>query len=155
MTIHSAKGLEFENVFVIGMEEGIFPHRNSFEFREDLEEERRLCYVAITRAKKNLWLVNAKKRMIFGDSSYNPPSRFINEISDEYLNIDSAIKENKFDKNTMIDDTIEYRVGDKIIHDTYGEGIVVAVDSKIITVAFPHPIGIIKVMKGHKLFRKA
>ena len=86
LTIHSAKGLEFENVFLIGLEEGIFPHKNSFCSSEDLEEERRLCYVAITRAKKNLWLVNARRRLIYGDSMANPPSRFLEEIDKKYLN---------------------------------------------------------------------
>ena len=154
MTVHSAKGLEFENVFIIGMEEGVFPHRNSFDDRESLEEERRLCYVAITRAKKNLYLVNAKKRMIFGDVSYNPPSRFIGEISEDYLNVEKGFKEEKFDKEAMIDDTIEYSIGDKVIHDTYGEGIVVTLDKSILTIAFPHPIGIKKMIKGHKSIRK-
>ena len=88
MTIHSAKGLEFNNVFIVGLEEGIFPHTNSFENKEDLEEERRLCYVAITRAKKNLWLLNARKRVIYGQDQYNIPSRFIDEIDKEYLNIE-------------------------------------------------------------------
>ena len=153
MTIHSAKGLEFKNVFIIGLEEGVFPHKNSFDAREDLEEERRLCYVAITRAKKNLYLVNAQKRMIFGDSSFNPPSRFINEIDEKYLNVDSTIKEDKFDKSAMIDDTIKYSIGDRVIYDG-SEGIIVSVDKSIITVAFPHPIGIKKLIKGHKNIRK-
>ena len=81
MTVHSAKGLEFENVFLIGMEEGIFPHNNSFESSEAIEEERRLCYVAITRAKKRLWLVNANHRLIYGTDNFNKPSRFIEEIN--------------------------------------------------------------------------
>lgn len=153
MTIHSAKGLEFENVFIIGMEEGIFPHKNSSDLREDLEEERRLCYVAITRAKKNLYLVNAKKRMIFGETSYNMPSRFINEIDQNCLNVDSKIEE-KFDKTSMISDTIDYSVGDKVEHDTYGIGIIVSMDKSIVTIAFPHPIGIKKMIKGHKSIRK-
>lgn len=153
MTIHSAKGLEFENVFLIGMEEGIFPHKNSMDLREDLEEERRLCYVAITRAKKNLYLVNAKKRMIFGETSYNMPSRFINEIDQNCLNVDSKVEE-KFDKTSMISDTIDYVVGDKVEHDTYGIGIIVSMDKSIVTIAFPHPIGIKKMIKGHKSIRK-
>ncbi|MBP3765878.1 MAG: UvrD-helicase domain-containing protein [Bacilli bacterium] len=153
MTIHSAKGLEFENVFIIGMEEGIFPHKNSSDLREDLEEERRLCYVAITRAKKNLYLVNAKKRMIFGETSYNMPSRFINEIDQNCLNVDSKVEE-KFDKTSMISDTIDYSVGDKVEHDTYGVGIIVSMDKSIVTIAFPHPIGIKKMIKGHKSIRK-
>lgn len=76
MTIHSAKGLEFDNVFIIGMEEGIFPHFNSFLDANQIEEERRLCYVAITRAKKNLWIINAKRRMIYGKDGCNPQVDF-------------------------------------------------------------------------------
>ena len=81
MTIHSAKGLEFNNVFLIGMEEGIFPHQAAFFDNNELEEERRLCYVAITRAKEKLYIVNAKRRTLYGIDSVNPPSRFISEIN--------------------------------------------------------------------------
>ena len=83
MTIHSAKGLEFDCVFVAGMEESLFPHGNSSQDAQGLEEERRLCYVAITRARKRLYLTNAFTRQIFGQSSANPPSRFISEIPSE------------------------------------------------------------------------
>lgn len=83
MTIHSAKGLEFDCVFVAGMEESLFPHGNSSQDAQGLEEERRLCYVAITRARKRLYLTNAFTRQIFGQSSANPPSRFISEIPAE------------------------------------------------------------------------
>lgn len=80
MTIHAAKGLEFDCVFVAGMEESLFPHGNSSQDSQGLEEERRLAYVAITRARKKLYLTNAFTRQIFGQSSANPPSRFIGEI---------------------------------------------------------------------------
>lgn len=83
MTIHAAKGLEFDCVFVAGMEESLFPHGNSSQDAQGLEEERRLCYVAITRARKRLYLTNAFTRQIFGQSSANPPSRFIGEIPDD------------------------------------------------------------------------
>ena len=83
MTLHSAKGLEFNDVFLVGMEEGIFPHNRSFESESELEEERRLCYVGITRAKEHLWLMNAKKRTLFGQVSMNFPSRFIKEINSD------------------------------------------------------------------------
>lgn len=83
MTLHSAKGLEFEQVFLVGMEEGIFPHSRSIESKEELEEERRLCYVGITRAKTNLHLSFAKKRMYFGTINHSNPSRFIFEIPQE------------------------------------------------------------------------
>ena len=153
MTVHSAKGLEFGYVFVIGMEETIFPHKNSLLDNEEIEEERRLCYVAVTRAKKKLYLTNAKRRMIFGDISNNPPSRFINEINEEYLDKEEN-KTNTFNKEETVDKTQEYRIGEKIFHDKYGEGIIISMDNKILTAAFPHPHGIQKLIKGHKSIRK-
>lgn len=157
MTVHSAKGLEFDNVFIIGLEEGIFPHSNSFESQEGLEEERRLCYVAITRAKKRLWLINAKRRILYGLDSCNPPSRFVSEIDADYLeneNIDLNEMHTTLNKVDNIDSTVEYKIGDKIIHDEFGEGIVVGVDKQIITVAFSYPAEIKKLIKGHKSIRK-
>lgn len=85
MTLHSAKGLEFPVVFLVGMEEGIFPGYKSISESKELEEERRLCYVGITRAKNNLYLTCAKRRTIFGSTSYNPVSRFLKEIPKECL----------------------------------------------------------------------
>lgn len=85
MTLHSAKGLEFPVVFLVGMEEGIFPGYKSIGEPKELEEERRLCYVGITRAKQYLFLTCAKQRTIFGSTTYNAPSRFIQEIPEEYL----------------------------------------------------------------------
>ena len=156
MTVHSAKGLEFDYVFIIGLEEGIFPHNNSLFETEALEEERRLCYVAITRAKKGLYLINARRRTIYGMDSYNATSRFIEEINEELLD-SNVIKGNNtrdtFDKS-KINDNIEYRVGEKIIHDSFGTGVIVNVDKTILTVAFPHPYGIKKLLKGHKTYRK-
>ena len=154
MTIHSAKGLEFNNVFLIGLEEGIFPHQAAFFDNNELEEERRLCYVAVTRAKENLWIINAKRRTLYGLDSVNPPSRFINEIESELLDIDEEVKEQIFDKKTSIDETIEYKIGEHVLHDIYGEGVVISIEDKILTVAFPHPAGIKKLMKGHSSFHK-
>ena len=85
MTLHSAKGLEFRVVFLIGMEEGIFPGHQAMMEPTELEEERRLCYVGITRAKENLFLTCSKQRTIFGSTSYNPVSRFLEEIPQELL----------------------------------------------------------------------
>lgn len=154
MTIHSAKGLEFDNVFLIGMEEGLFPHANCLNDAEELEEERRLCYVAVTRARKRLWLVNARSRMLYGKESYNMQSRFIDEIDKENLDIDSDVEEKIFDRSSMIDESIDYKPGDKVIHDIYGEGVVIEVKSSILTIAFSHKYGIIKIMKGHKSLKK-
>ena len=85
MSIHSAKGLEFGAVFIIGLEEGVFPSYRSVQSVEDTEEERRLMYVAITRAKKNLFIVLSRQRMLFGQTNCNQPSRFIKEINPELL----------------------------------------------------------------------
>ena len=156
MTVHSAKGLEFENVFLIGMEEGVFPHSNSFFDDEAIEEERRLCYVAITRAKKNLWLVNAHKRLLFGNDSYNKPSRFIDEINSNNI-IESGSKRNfvntGFVKN-VIDDDVDYGPGDKIVHDVFGEGVIISIEGSVVSIAFAHPHGIKKLLKGHKSIKK-
>lgn len=157
MTVHSAKGLEFDNVFIIGLEEGIFPHSNSFESQEGLEEERRLCYVAITRARKRLWLLNAKRRILYGLDSCNPPSRFINEIDEQYLDNETIELLNKhinIKQDNRVDLNVEYKIGDKIVHDEFGEGIVVSVEKYIISVAFAHPTGIKKLIKGHRSIRK-
>ena len=162
MTVHSVKGLEYDDVFIIGMEEGIFPHYNSImEGTNDaIEEERRLCYVAITRAKKKLWIINTKKRMLYGQTQVNAPSRFIDEIEDKYLEREKQTtsiftKVAKINKEKMYRNTnVDYNIGDNIRHEDYGEGVVTAVDKKIITVAFPHPIGIKKFIKNHRSITK-
>ncbi|WP_135555148.1 DNA helicase PcrA [Paenibacillus cymbidii] len=93
MTMHSAKGLEFPNVFIIGMEEGIFPHSRAFQDEEELEEERRLAYVGITRAEKMLFMTCAGTRTIFGRTNSNPPSRFLSEVPDELKEDVSPVRE--------------------------------------------------------------
>ena len=153
MTVHSAKGLEFDHVFIIGLEEGLFPHSNCLDSSDEIEEERRLCYVAVTRAKKTLTLVNAERRMLYGNTNCNPPSRFISEISDEYLEKDVKEGQIHFNKEEMIDQSARYSVGDHVIHDIYGEGVIVAIGS-VLSIAFSHPYGIKKIMKGHKSIRK-
>jgi DNA helicase-2/ATP-dependent DNA helicase PcrA len=90
MTLHSAKGLEFPLVFMIGMEEKLFPHVRSLEEPEQMEEERRLCYVGMTRAREQLFILNARRRHIFGQELFNPPSRFIRDIPSELLDEEEA-----------------------------------------------------------------
>jgi DNA helicase-2/ATP-dependent DNA helicase PcrA len=85
MTVHAAKGLEFDAVFITGLEEGLFPHENSLSSFEGLEEERRLMYVAITRARKRLYLSHAQTRMLHGQTRYNIPSRFYDEMPEHAL----------------------------------------------------------------------
>lgn len=109
MTLHAAKGLEFGVVFIVGMEEGLFPHSRSLFDMQQLEEERRLCYVGITRAKEILYLTYAGKRMFFGQKSSNPPSRFIIDIPEELLTgsenaTRSLINNNPFFDNDDLDD---------------------------------------------------
>ena len=102
MTMHSAKGLEFDNVFLVGMEEGLFPSKRSIEEDVQTEEERRLCYVAITRAKKHLFITNTKKRTLYGSTTYSIPSRFIDEIPENLLSETSIEnKENKGARNNQ------------------------------------------------------
>ena len=156
MTMHAVKGLEFSYVFVIGMEENIFPHVNSFEEVEGIEEERRLCYVAITRAKKKLYILNAIRRMLYGKTSVNMPSRFLNEIDKEYIEmpeIKSSFIAQKIDKQSMFNDDNDLKAGDNVIHEKYGPGVVVAVDRSIATIAFKKD-GIKKLMKNHKSIKK-
>ena len=162
MTVHAVKGLEFDYVFVTGMEEGIFPHYNAINdgSRSAIEEERRLCYVAITRAKKDLWLLNAKRRMLFGNTQTNLPSRFMDEIDPKYLEVENNRKSvfkkvNNFVKEEMFNKTdTEYQTGDLISHTKYGQGVIVSVDKSIITVALRHPYGVKKLMKNHKNITK-
>jgi DNA helicase-2/ATP-dependent DNA helicase PcrA len=92
MTLHAAKGLEFDYVFLIGLEEGLFPHNRSVEDREKLEEERRLCYVGITRAKTKLYITYATKRMFFGKTSFNMVSRFVSEIPENLIETSANTK---------------------------------------------------------------
>ena len=156
MTMHAVKGLEFDYVFVVGFEEGIFPHNNSMDCSEDLEEERRLCYVAITRAKKQLYLINARSRLLFGKVSSNIPSRFINEIGMDML--DEIKKEGlfslnkKIDKEKMMTDN-DLSVGDLIVHEKYGSGVVINIEGVIATISFTKS-GVKKLLKNHKAIKK-
>ena len=153
MTIHSAKGLEFKCVFIMGMEESILPHANSLLERGGLEEERRLCYVAITRAKERLFISNAKKRMLYGRTTTNPPSRFIDEINDALIEkTDSSIKEESvFIKDKMYDESnTEYHPGEIVYHLSYGKGVVVDCDDRFVTVAFDKRYGIKKILSNYK-----
>ena len=159
MTVHSVKGLEFDHVFVVGMEEGLFPHMNSLMENVALEEERRLCYVAITRARDDLHLVNARRRTLFGKEQVNPVSRFISEINPDLLetNVKDEIpkKEEKIDTTEMFrEEDVDYKVGDFVYHETFGTGKVVEVTNTLVSVAFKHPHGIKKLMKNHKKLSK-
>lgn len=152
MTLHSAKGLEFPVVFMAGMEEGIFPSSMSFIDEHELEEERRLCYVGITRAKERLFMTYARTRNLYGKPQYNTASRFINEIpQDLIVEYDKgAIKRNDYESvssyiNTFArkaNDKANYNPGDKVEHKLWGIGTVVNVEGigeeRELTVAFPN-----------------
>jgi DNA helicase-2/ATP-dependent DNA helicase PcrA len=148
MTVHSAKGLEFPEVFLCGMEEGIFPGFRAAEKEEDMEEERRLCYVAITRAKEQLYLTCTSRRMMYGQTRYAKPSKFIAELPEEYLdsNLTSTaldpVSEPSFDfpqttsstyhtsfsgKKTASDHILSLQVGDQVKHKVFGVGTIVSV----------------------------
>ena len=144
MTMHSAKGLEFPNVYVIGMEEGLFPGMRSIGDPEEMEEERRLCYVAITRAKKHLTLTCAKQRMLYGRTSVNRHSRFIEEIPPELVTGKKAELPKTYQKPAQPQhqprawtDSFQtrktqaalpdFRKGDMIVHDTFGRGMILSV----------------------------
>lgn len=157
MTVHSVKGLEFNDVFVVGLEEGIFPHMNSLMNNQELEEERRLAYVAITRAKERLYLVNARRRMLYGKDQVNPPSRFIGEIDKELIesNQKEERKEVKIEKEEKFyTEDVDWQVGDYAYHDVFGAGRVVEVTNTLLSIAFKSPHGIKKLMKNHKSIRK-
>ena len=158
MTVHSVKGLEFDIVFVIGLEEGIFPHMNSLYSSYDVEEERRLCYVAITRAREKLYLFNARRRVLFGNEQINPPSRFLGEIDKDLLETNTVARkesEQKIDVNSVLrDEEVDYQIGDYVVHDHFGRGKVVDVTNSLVTVAFPIPFGVKKLLKNHKSLAK-
>ena len=141
MTLHGAKGLEFPVVFLAGMEEGIFPSQRSMFDREEIEEERRLCYVGITRAKKKLFLISSSTRTIFGSTMHNPKSRFLSEIPETLIDDVSINKRNSVSVQNYGNSTIfnninrteakvgqqlDFKVGDRVKHFKFGEGIVIS-----------------------------
>jgi len=150
MTIHSAKGLEFPVVFLSGMEEGLFPSARSSQEIEDLEEERRLCYVAITRAKNHLYITNARSRTLYGQTTHQTDSRFLSEIPSNLLEEDgNTIADKGFAKTAQIPQIVkstrseifravssatssssvdlDYTPGERVKHKKFGTGTIVAV----------------------------
>ncbi|MBQ7789773.1 MAG: UvrD-helicase domain-containing protein [Bacilli bacterium] len=158
MTLHSAKGLEFKVVFILGMEEGVFPHQRSFESLSELEEERRLCYVGITRAKKKLYLLSARKRTLYGRTNATIESRFIKEIDKDLINYtNTAVREEVKSKvvgNMYNSDPSVIREGDKVIHTVFGNGVVVKLSGNLATIAFEKGVGIKTIAANHKYLTK-
>jgi len=145
MTLHASKGLEFEVVFMVGMEESIFPHSRTFFEPEELEEERRLCYVGMTRAKQQLYLLHASSRMLYGNTQHNVPSRFISDIPTEMVDQPIGSASNTFTDiaRQSFDDDFPDEVdkasvvkGDKVMHPKFGKGVVLEVSGPEVVVKF-------------------
>ncbi len=143
MTLHNAKGLEFRAVYLIGMEEGIFPHSRSIE-EQGIEEERRLCYVGMTRAQERLTLLHASSRMLYGGRSHNLPSRFLDELPDGHVERErlrpaswSGYGAPRQSRIAPRDDAPDLSTGDSVRHSTLGEGVVVRIETGgLVTVRF-------------------
>jgi DNA helicase-2/ATP-dependent DNA helicase PcrA len=178
MTIHSAKGLEFPVVFLIGMEEGIFPSYNSIQSQAEIEEERRLAYVAITRAKEQLYITSAAQRMMFGNTSRNLPSRFLKELPMEVIDVQDrtvrAYGSNQFSApkpsgtvhapvqpsgispkaNTVV---VDFGIGDTVSHKVFGKGMVLSLtpmgNDTLVEIAF-EKVGTKKIMANFAKLNK-
>ena len=181
MTMHSAKGLEFPVVFIIGMEENVFPHSRSIGDDEEMEEERRLAYVGITRAEEKLFLTAAQYRTLYGRTSYNSPSRFISEISQDIIETVGAGGSQPDYSRTPISGgfggrpaarpavrrpaarkngaSVGWKAGDKAKHKKWGEGMVVSVrgegENQELDIAFPEPVGIKRLLAKFAPIEKA
>jgi DNA helicase-2/ATP-dependent DNA helicase PcrA len=139
MTLHNAKGLEYDAVFLIGCEEGVFPHMRSIE-EGNLEEERRLCYVGVTRARKRLYMTYARRRSLHGGRGYNLPSRFLAEIPEELVEREATASQTGWARGAALGGLGEpqrpqphavplaFEVGADVVHATFGEGVVTGVE---------------------------
>ncbi len=170
LTLHSAKGLEFPVVMIVGMEEGLFPHSRSIDNLDDIEEERRLCYVGMTRAKERLYMTSARRRRVFGTDRFNSVSRFVNEVDQKYieiigkkqdlsdgysLEIDTSYAQAAPEMSDYFDDpdnSTTIRPGVRIRHPDFGYGVVKAVEEaggrQKLTVLFSG-VGIKKLISGY------
>mgnify|MGYP004528549459 CR=1 FL=1 len=179
MTVHSAKGLEFQNVFLVGMEQGVFPGNRSLDSREDLEEERRLAYVALTRAKKKLTLTTAASRMLFGMTMRNLPSQFLTEIDRQLIEQETSQRQSRrgisADKPESVQsislqrqmasakpqkykaEPKEFHVGERVRHATFGDGTVLAItkmaNDAMLEVGFDQ-VGTKRLMASHPKIKK-
>lgn len=147
MTIHAAKGLEFPVVFMAGMEEGLFPQTRALYDQSELEEERRLCYVGMTRAREELYLLTASSRLSFGARQYNPPSRFLDDMEVGSIAPESAVFSTPTNETrTVLDEEYELSVGDRVQHTSFGKGTVSAIDGTILKIRFD--TGSVKVLNA-------
>ncbi|HHH12309.1 MAG TPA: ATP-dependent DNA helicase PcrA, partial [Candidatus Moranbacteria bacterium] len=168
MTLHSAKGLEFPVVFIVGLEEGLLPHSRSQTSAADLEEERRLMYVGMTRAMDKLYLVHARARTVFGSRQRNSPSRFLADLPEEnclflernrpesrfsQVFSDEGISSRKLRKSSSSEST-SFSDGETVKHPLFGSGMIVAQDEHAYTIAFADG-GIKKIAKAFEGLKKA
>ena len=147
MTMHSAKGLEFNRVFLVGMEEGLFPHSRSIINPSEMEEERRLCYVGITRAKKKAYLFYTNYRNIYGSTQASIKSRFLEEIDSNLIEeqiITESVESGFYEDLTLEEDSLEVSLevanlkdGDRVSHPDFGSGMVISREGDLVTIAFP------------------
>lgn len=142
MTLHAAKGLEFPVVFMVGMEETIFPHSRALYEPAEMEEERRLCYVGMTRAREELHLLSSSSRMLYGGRQYNPPSRFLADI-DGAASLSSSVgadygasAEPFQDEPQYVPEDMELTIGDQVKHSLFGVGTVIAIDGMNVSINF-------------------
>jgi len=167
MTLHSAKGLEFPVVFIVGLEEGLLPHSRSQLSHDEMEEERRLMYVGLTRAKEKIYLLYTRQRTIFGSTQMNPPSRFLEDIPQELF--EETVVAEKFESGVSLSRS-EYigsptpkgrgeyggdifSDGDRVKHEEFGEGVVISTVEDIVIVAFKKT-GIKRLAKEYAKLRK-
>lgn len=169
MTLHSSKGLEFPVVFLAGLEEGLFPHSRSIGDETQLEEERRLCYVGMTRAREQLHLLHTSRRLVFGNTQYSMPSRFLADLPSEELDCllpELAAPESRGARGSVAlgpsvpTPRIEppptwkppFTVGQQVVHQKFGQGVVIACsptkDDTEVTVAFPGAVGVKKLLQS-------
>ena len=180
LTVHSAKGLEFDNVFITGLEDGIFPSSRSFDSQEDLEEERRLAYVAITRAKKHLFLTSAGQRLLYGQTQRNITSRFMREMGRERIDkfdncsaskslsdksvtavssasLQQQLARNKMHSGIISGNTTQYTAGERVGHNIFGPGTILSVTEKSndvwLEIAFDK-VGTKKIASSHVKLKK-
>lgn len=181
MTVHSAKGLEYDNVYLTGMEEGIFPSSRAVDSEDDIEEERRLAYVAITRARSRLFITSASRRMLFGQTQHNVTSRFIREIGRELIekNDNAAVVKNRLEesdnsvtevkssslqqqlardkRNSGSKESAIFEVGERVSHSIFGEGTILSVkpmsNDSMLEIAF-EKVGTKKIMANYAKLRK-
>ena len=159
ITLHQAKGLEFPVVFIVGMEDGLLPHFRSFDDSAQMEEERRLCYVGVTRAKQRVYLVRAFRRSLMGSSTINPPSRFLNDIPQHltsgggWWQREDSLAATMYSWSKAATPSVitqELKAGDHVRHAQFGDGIVVSsqpvTDDREVVVVFSSGVGVKKLL---------